>query len=154
MHHLLLPPHFAALFGADLPELISVIVPVAGIVFGGVITVTSMYFKHQKQRMWHETARIALEKGQPIPAPFAERTRRPHDGMAKLDLDKHDLKAGLILIATGAGLALFLGAVGDSWKVGYVGAIPGLIGVALVLHWLFVTSRVCKKTQLPPPPQS
>jgi len=43
-----------------------------------------------------------------------------------------DIRSGLILIAVGAGLYLFLSSVAGE-AIGYVGAIPGFIGMALFL---------------------
>ena len=72
----------------------------AGIIFGGL----GMYFHHRRQALWHETARIALEKGQPLPP-------LPNDEPAQSHEDKkNDFRGGLVLIAVGAGLYLFLAA--------------------------------------------
>lgn len=95
----------------------------AGIVFGGL----GMYFHHRRQALWHETARIALEKGQPLP-PLQDQETSP----SYVSKD-NDFRSGLVLIAVGAGLYLFLNAfLGRAF--GLVGAIPGFIGVALLLY--------------------
>jgi hypothetical protein len=97
----------------------------AGVVFGGL----GMYFHHRRQALWHETAKIALEKGQPIP-PLQEQETSP----AYVRKD-NDFRSGLVLIAVGAGLYFFLGAIiGPAF--GLLGAIPGFIGVALLLYAL------------------
>jgi len=104
-----------------------------GMLFGGVMGIAGMYFHHQRQKLWHDTARIALEKGQPIP---------PRDGDYEDDEKSpgiksranHDVRGGLVLIAVGAGLWLTLSGIAGNLR--YVGAIPGFIGVALLLYAL------------------
>jgi hypothetical protein len=112
------------------PWSIAIIVPVAGLIFAGALVITTMYFQNRRREMWHQTARLALEKGQPLPAfPDDEGTPRPRstDGSAA-----NDLRAGLICIGCGFGLYFFLGALVDR-SLGYVGAIPGFVGVALLI---------------------
>ena len=86
-----------------------------------------MYYNNRRRELWHETARLALEKGQPLPALPTDdepHRRRPED------------RGNDIRIGVGLGLYLFLSSlVGRS--LGYVGAIPGFIGVALLLYGLF-----------------
>ena len=96
---------------------------VSAIIFGGL----GMYFHHRRQALWHETARIALEKGQPLPPLQDEPADEPDVR------EKNDFRAGLVLVAVGAGLYLFLNAlIGPAF--GLVGAIPGFIGLALLLY--------------------
>ena len=98
---------------------------VAGVFFGGL----GMYFHHRRQALWHETAKIALEKGQPLP-PLQDQETSP-SYISK----NNDFRSGLVLIAVGAGLYFFLNAfLGRAF--GLVGAIPGFIGVSLLLYAL------------------
>lgn len=95
-----------------------------------VIFIVFRSIQHRHQ-LWHDTARIALEKGQPLP-PMPADVAPPPPTESK---PSNDIRTGLILIATGAGLFLFLNAlVGRG--LGLVGAIPGFIGVALLLFGL------------------
>ena len=55
-----------ALFGLE-PWIIGIVIPVAGLIFAGAIAISAMYFKNRQRELWHETARVALEKGQPLP---------------------------------------------------------------------------------------
>lgn len=121
-----------ALLDIDFRMLIAIVIPLAGIILGGVITVSAMYFHNRRREMWHQTARLALEKGQPLPpqadeAPAAQGPRSHRS---------NDFRSGLILIAVGGGLYLFLNSVGAE-GARFVGAIPGFIGVALLLYGLF-----------------
>jgi hypothetical protein len=137
MHHLI-PPLAIVVF--DVPHVVTFFIPIAGIILAGVITVTAMYFKHQRERQWHETARLALEKGQPIPAPpphgpygSSHILKRDANGPAPQDeISPHDVRGGLVLVGTGIGLWLMLAAIDE--RLRFIGAIPGCIGVALLLY--------------------
>jgi hypothetical protein len=137
--HLLLPP--LAIVAFDVPHVVTFFIPIAGIILAGVITVTAMYFKHQRERQWHETARLALEKGQPIPVPPPAGAygsgvilqRDPHGRPAPQDdISPHDVRGGLVLVGTGIGLWLMLAAIDE--RLRFIGAIPGCIGLALLLY--------------------
>ena len=115
------------------PWTIAVIVPVAGMIFAGVIGGFAMYNHHRREAMWHELARLALEKGQPIPQPppnisglltGAERDVRGSRGRGYM-------VGGLINIAIGAGLFIALSQI--SKPTAYFAAIPFFIGIALLL---------------------
>lgn len=149
--HYLSSPALASIAGVGMPGLVFIIA-IAGMILGGIFGIAGMYFHHQRQRMRHETARIALEKGQPVPE-FAEHTRF-HPSAPKEDLGRRDLRDGLVLIAVGAGIYLFFTSVGAA-EARFLGAIPGFIGVALLVNALF-TALLPRKDPRPTerPPQS
>jgi hypothetical protein len=126
MHTQLLP--VLGLFNLQ-PWSAGILIPIAAMIFAGAMALGGMYFAHRRRELWHQTARLALEKGQPLPPPLE------HDetGQHRRPSSPHrDFRAGLILIGLGVGLYLFLEQKhGDG--MGYVGAIPGLIGVALII---------------------
>jgi hypothetical protein len=108
---------------------LALIIPIVVLILGTVIVVAGMITHNRNRQMWHETARLALEKGQPLP-PLHE-DREPKRSQKWGDASD-DIRAGLICIAVGAALYLFLGSfIGGG--LGYVGAIPGFIGIALLL---------------------
>lgn len=114
--------------------LIAILIPLAAIALGGVITVSGMYFHHQQKKLLHETARLALEKGQPLPADLvAELNDSGHTRSAHRNQPQNDIRAGLILIAVGVGLYLFFAQM-SLHSLRFVGTIPGFIGVALLLY--------------------
>jgi hypothetical protein len=134
-----LNPLFSALDGTW----IAVIAIAGGIVIAVVAIVGGLITANRRQAMWHETARVALEKGQPMPkSPDDEAEEREEKNS-----EGSDIRAGLILIAVGGGLYLFLSSIGGS-KIGYVGAIPGFIGVALLVFGLITLGY---KRKDPPP---
>lgn len=132
----------------DLVTLIPLVIPIAGIALAGVLSVSAMYFRHRQRELWHATARVALEKGQPVP-PAPPEDYRLH---MRVNRERNDFRAGLIFIALGAGLYYCLGGISDGRSAAF-GAIPGFIGVALLLNGLF-NSLFQKKTpptdELPP----
>jgi hypothetical protein len=133
MHSILLSVQpLAAMFDFNLqPHMIAIIVPIAGMIFGGVMAISAMVFKHRQREMWHETARIALERGQPLPPPVGDEVR-VNLGVKR---ERNDIRSGLILLGVGAGLAFFFGGVHEREGMA-LGAIPGFIGVALILNGL------------------
>ena len=142
---------FAEILGFSGHEIENILIPLAGIILAGVIVVSAMYFHYRRREMWHQTARLALEKGQPLPS--LPNDQAPNRNQRR-DGNTNDIRAGLILLATGAGLYVFLGTfLGRG--LGYVGAIPGFIGVALLLNGLFAAfSARNNPTPSDRPPQS
>jgi hypothetical protein len=118
-------------------------IPLVLMLLAAVIVVSVQFFRNRDREMWHQTARLAIEKGQPVPPmPLPEPPSRPAPYSGP-----RDIRTGLILIAVGAGLALFLGQQ-NAPRLGYLGAIPGFIGAALLLHGLIHT-LTRKPTLLP-----
>jgi len=118
----------------DLEEVVTPIV-VTGIVFGFSALMIAIvgFTRHRNQRLRHETIRLALEKGQPLPPDLL-------DARPRRDPAFRDLRRGLVLLAVGLGIGLFLfvspptGGPERTWAVGFV---PGLMGVSfLAAHWL------------------
>jgi small-conductance mechanosensitive channel len=140
-------PHFLA----DISNLpwVAIIAVGGGMLVAIVVIVGGLIIAHHRQKLWHETARLALEKGQPLPVQQDviqnRQTDQPASGPGR------DLRAGLILIAVGAGLYIFLGSLVGQ-RLGFVGAIPGFIGLALLLYALL--SSFSKDKDAPPADRS
>ncbi len=122
-----------------MPDLTAVFIVGAVFGFTAIIVVAAMYMGHRARQMRHETIRLALEKGQPLPPDV-------------LGSPRQDLTRGVRLIALGIGLAVFLYVVVPSQGlhghhgVWGVGLILVAIGAGhLVSHWL-------TRGQPPPPP--
>lgn len=115
--------------------LISVVAIIAPFAFVATIVAISLFNSRKKAQLHHETIRLALEKGQPLPA---ELLNVPTNGKEKRK--PNDRKSGLILIAVGAGIYFFLSAVGNATgkplieSARWAGLIPGLIGVAMLIN--------------------
>lgn len=128
---------------------VGIIFGLSGMAFAALFGTLGMYFHHRRQALWHETARLALEKGQPLPA-MPDDVNHGDSGRKKNE--DSDFRSGLVLVAVGAGLYFFLGAfIGRG--LAYVGLIPGFIGVALLVYAAFRTLTASKSTSdsnLPP----
>jgi hypothetical protein len=101
---------------------------VVAVVVGTVAIIFGLKHSQRQQELWHETARLALEKGQPLP-PMPEGMKANTKPESRSD----DLRSGLILIGVGGGLYLFFIAMNLNF-LRFVGAIPGFIGIALLLY--------------------
>jgi hypothetical protein len=108
-------------------QIIAIVAILAGISLTAIIIVFGLKFAQRRQELWHETARVALEKGQPLPPLPGEMQQDNHPEQ------NSDFRTGLILIAVGAGLYLFFLSLFGGWMK-YIGTIPGFIGVALLLY--------------------
>jgi Domain of unknown function (DUF6249) len=93
--------------------------------FGAIVGIVSLVIsgRLRRARLEHETLRVMVEKGVPIPKDLFDRSPR-----------RNDLRKGLIWIAIGLGL-LIIG-ICNSQTLGHgfsLAAIPTLVGVAFVI---------------------
>lgn len=114
-------------------ELSSLAMTLGVVAVGGVITVMGIRNQLQREKLRHETIRVALEKGQALPPDLhlldARRPPRPSRPNA-------DRRAGLVLVAFGASLFIVLRVLKSGFpQVSWLGLIPGLVGAALLLNW-------------------
>ena len=132
------------------PWMIGVILPVILIVGAAAIAISAMYFHHRKNEQWHQTARVALEKGQPLPT----MQNSPPPQQDPRSETSNDLRGGLVLIGVGLGLWVFLQQfLGGGLYA--VGAIPAFIGAALLISGIvryLATRKDSSKTGRPPQP--
>jgi hypothetical protein len=121
----------------DIPDnLIAILVPLGSFALAAFIVGAALFAKHRAQELRHHTIRLALEKGQPLPADLLD---RPATHQA-------DLPRGVKLIALGIGLSAVLGLMHKhAWPV-------GLILVALGIGYI-VAHAVAAKGQAPGPGQ-
>jgi hypothetical protein len=116
-------------------------------IFVASIILVPMYLRFRERGRLHETLRLAYEKGQPVP-PEMIAALQTHASMPPPWTPASDLRRGLVLVGTGAGIALLgyglwygLMSVNDiaaditGGCVAGAGAIPGLIGVAYLVLW-------------------
>jgi hypothetical protein len=91
-----------------------------------VIVGLQLYFRHRKNIVLHETLRVMVEKGVPIPPEMFKKPEQQSMEHDKSDgkRPRNDLRAGLILTGIGIGTVMLAG------KAGY---IILFIGVAFVV---------------------
>lgn len=103
---------------------------------GGIVGVVT-YYRYRRRREVQETIRLAIEKGQELPAEFLETISSPKDLPKKPKKDQ-DLRRGVVLMAVGLGVAAFGILVGEDAvrPLMGIGSIPFLIGAALTALWV------------------
>lgn len=102
---------------------------ITGVVFGFtlLIVMAVLYAAHRARQMRHETIRLALEKGQPLPPELLQPPAAPGS----------DLGRGVKLVAIGLGLSAMLFFMHNHKHVWPVGLILVFLGLGfLVSHWL------------------
>jgi len=118
----------------------SILVPLGaiGTTFGFVLLVVAVvaYSRHRNQRLRHETIRLALEKGQPLPQEVLDPVDRTNPAL-------RDLRRGLVLLAIGVGVSVYLlltplAHLHHEWPAGFV---PGCIGLAYLASWAIARRR-------------
>lgn len=116
----------------DIPDnLIAILVPMGTFALAAFIVAAALFARHRNQELRHATIRMALDKGQPIPAELLDAPPPRREG---------DLPRGVKLLSVGVGLSLFLFLIQNRvWPV-------GLVLVALGIGYL-ISHRLA-----PPPP--
>jgi len=115
----------------DIREIVPIFI--VGIVFftAAIIVATVFLFLHRAKELKHQTVRLALEKGQPVPPGLLEEGAQPK-------APDSDLNSGVKALFVGIGLSLFFFFVyRDLWPVGF---IAGFIGLGHIAAW-FLTGR-------------
>lgn len=160
MHTFLTTPCLASV-GEYIP-FAGMLIPIAVMFIVMIIVVASQYFKNQSRKMWHETARLALEKGHPIPSAPSELEEAigkvPSSSTSKPS-GRGDVKAGLMLLAVAAGLYFSFNDLRaeDHSVPSLIFYVPGCIGVALLLNALITyltTKKAPETTSIPPTPKA
>lgn len=93
---------------------------VVSIVFltSAIMVATVFYFVHRAKELRHETIRLALEKGQPLPLELLEGSGRK--------TPRNDLNSGVKAVFIGLGLSLFFYFVHrELWPVGLIPLFVG-----------------------------
>jgi hypothetical protein len=106
-------------------QFLDVLAPLA--FFAAVFGIVALVLRKrlQQARLLHETIRMMIDKGQPIPPELLQPPgpRRP----------RSDLRRGLVLLGIGIGLTVWLAMDGGTkWALGL---IPLLMGVAFLITW-------------------
>lgn len=122
--------HLATLIPAANLAFASQNVEVPAVVFGFVLILAAirLYYRHQREKLWHDTARTALEKGQPVPLSSSL------GGEARGGTQ--DLRSGLIILAVGVAF-FFADRAGLPAQAKLPAYILTGVGVALLLSALF-----------------
>lgn len=119
----------------QLPEtILTAVVPVTMFTFIGVCVWLGVSGRQKRSRMLHDTLRLMIEKGQPIPPELLQPT----------DLQRRtncDLRRGLIWTGVGIGLVVFLLTKNRDDMPWPLALIPLLVGAAYLIAWKFEANK-------------
>lgn len=111
------------------------LIPIIAVLMPVFIVGIVMYFRAKDRAEVQKTIRMAIEKGQPLPAEYLDSLQKSGATIGKMKTPVNDIRSGLILMAVALGLVVL-----DFVKNDYVfetlsgvAAIPGFIGVALLI---------------------
>ena len=99
----------------------------------GIVAIV-LTFRHRRQKLAHETMRLMIEKGLPVPT---ELINPP----LPVKPPKSDLRRGLIWLGVGVGLSILMLKTFEDSGLWALGLIPALIGVAYLLCWVVELAR-------------
>jgi len=106
----------------DVPA-VTWIAPLAAFLTLFGVVVAALFAGYRRDRNRHETLRVLIEKGAPLPPEM-------------LSVPKgSDLRRGVVLLAAGLGLTIFLLAFPVRPGLWAAGVVPGLIGIGYLLVW-------------------
>jgi hypothetical protein len=114
------------------PVMWVMMVPIAVVFIMGVVAIVAIALKNLEQARWHETARLAIAKGVPVPsAPLSPLC-------LNIPMTRHRQRMGLItagLVNIGIGIAVYIGmsAINAAREAHFFGLIPCFVGAALIL---------------------
>ena len=143
MTHLLPPGLLSEFHPGEFVPFAGMMIPILilALVFG--LVATSLYFRGKERERWHETVRLAMEKGHPIPnlteelsTPIAEALSARLAPASRHKQRMGLVTGGLVNIAVGVGLYFGLSEMPEVHFARFFALIPGLIGVALLISAL------------------
>jgi hypothetical protein len=112
------------------PPAVAIVVPVALCISALVLVASVLYFRHRKEREQQTTIRLMVEKGVTVPVEFLAPRTPKHS----------DLRHGVIQVAAGIGLTVFLKVANAPPGAWAIGLLPLLVGVGYLIVWR-LTSR-------------
>lgn len=137
----------------ELSSLIPIIAIVMPFVMIISIQIAKTISRTQQERMRMEVMRAAIERGQPIPAEALRPRPDPEDDeLSQPSTPEKDIRVGLICLGAGIGLFLMfstfsIGGFTQLQGLRWVGAIPGFVGLALIVNGLITRTP---RTSAPP----
>jgi hypothetical protein len=119
------------------------------IIFGSIASlfIVPRYFKSLERQKMAETLRIAIEKGQPLPAEVVDAMSSNVRTNPMLPSPQRDLRTGIIWLGVGVGFAAFGAAISFEEPdallpiLGFA-AFPSFIGLAFIALGLLNKSKV------------
>lgn len=91
----------------------------------------TLFFRFKKEHQRHETIRLIVEKGAEIPPQLLVSDRRRSS----------DLRRGVLLLAAGLGVTVFLAIVAHKEPAWSLGLVPAFLGAGYLLTWWIEARR-------------
>lgn len=124
---------------------IVIVLPLAGLAFSAIGLIGALVYADRNRRRRHETIRLALEKGQPVPPEVLDENQTGSPSSARRKAGRDDRRAGIVLLGIAAGMFVAfagVGAGGAKW----LAALPAFLGLALLIN------RFIEGPRTPPTP--
>lgn len=121
-----------------------IFVPLFFFSFLSAIIIVPAVLRYRDRARLHETMRIAIERGEPMPPELIESLQK---GWRTNPSSYRDLRRGVIFIGIGLGLIAMGVALGQfagpeaMYGTMSAGMIPGFIGLGFLLLWFFTRNR-------------
>ena len=108
---------------AGFTKALALMIPIVAIVMGCSVPIAivglQIYFRHRKNQTLHETVRVMVEKGVPIPPEMFKKTEHEFMERDSAKRPRNDLRTGVMLTCMGIGIVLFIGKPG--WIILFLG---------------------------------
>lgn len=106
-------------------DVTGIIIAVTALAIGAAIAIVAIITGYGGRKMDHEARMKAIEKGTNVPI-ITEKTRTPYQ----------TFKAGLVWAAVGLGIFISFVFFAKEPDAAFLGIIPFLVGVALLISWI------------------
>lgn len=133
-------PPILGLFNLEIGHVIPIVAIVFPFLMVIAVQVAKSISRTQRERMRCEVMRAAIERGQPIPPEILRGTEDPEDEpFGRATAGSNDIRTGLICMGVGAGMFLMfatfsIGGFDGLQGLRWIGAVPGFVGVALLIN--------------------
>ncbi|WP_397399668.1 DUF6249 domain-containing protein [Phenylobacterium sp.] len=82
-----------------------ILIPLSFFAMIAALVIAPRYFKSQERQKMAETLRVAIEKGQPLPAELIDAMSSNVRSPASMPSPQRDLRVGIVWLGVGVGLA-------------------------------------------------
>lgn len=106
-------------------DVTGIIVGVTALAIGATIAIVAIIVGYNKIKMDHEARMKAIEKGTNVPI-ITNKTKTPYQ----------TLKVALVWAAVGLGIFVYFVFFAKESDAAFLGIIPFLVGVALLISWM------------------
>jgi hypothetical protein len=119
-------------------DIIWILVPLSPFLLVGALVLVPAYLRSKERQKMQETLRLAIEKGQPLPAEVVDAMSTNVQTLRQPPSPSRDLRIGIIWLGVAIGLAAFGVALGFEepdavFPLVACAAFPGFIGLAFIV---------------------